>query len=638
MTTISVGAPPPAALLLFGELQRKAECVGMYSLVPNRKVHGQPVWRQSHADIWIAKDSCGNWRVQEEADLGTKDSSWLILRDAAAAYPHQSSAVWQEANVTEWVDKPRLRCIADPPPAALLLFGEVQRKAECVGMYSLVPSREAHGQPVWRQSHADIWIAKDSCGNWRVQEEADLGTKDSSWLILRDAAAAYPHQSSAVWQEANVTEWVDRPALRCSIPSSAELLSAVKAAAALPKTPVSVAGLGRLRVELAILERAAISEIEMARTEEAVAAEAELRRALATSFERSHAEAAVAKSFVGSHSVALQIARLEPALLRARDAGVPATVLNVAERMLAEKRRLMLAPVCKAAGVPESTVEALVQSGKPLQQLAALSVRGLASLTGLAHAAAAELHRALEERQQADVKAAEERRQEAAERAAAEQRASEETARAEADKQTADVRSRLEGRLFWALVALSSRSVATEVGESLLHEGLASFADVCGLPRERAAAMLQPALGDAHFELFWQAGQQLATLGGSRESSSLYVSRVSGYADVARHTTYRILSLQVSPDGQVRLHEASRKYSELRAVYDELTFGRSDFTPLAAKPRGFSSSLSADSKSARCREIELFVCEAHDAFGEPPPALLIFLNIEKLSSRRSSQL
>ena len=72
-----------------------------------------------YKDRWIAKDSIGNWVVQEEEDVGVNNAGFLCLRDANATYPHQSGVAWEETPGAGkgWKAAAGLKCAADPPPA-----------------------------------------------------------------------------------------------------------------------------------------------------------------------------------------------------------------------------------------------------------------------------------------------------------------------------------------------------------------------------------------------------------------------------------------------------------------------------------------------------------------------------------------
>jgi len=158
--------------------------------------------------------------VQEEEDVGVNDDGFLRLRDANATYPHQSGVAWEEGMGADkgWKAAVGLKCAADPPPATLVLSGELERQGDCLGVYVLEAGRTAHGRAVWRHERGDQWIAKDSDGNWVVQEEEDVGVNDDGFLRLRDANATYPHQSGVAWEEGMGGDkgWKAAAGLKCA--------------------------------------------------------------------------------------------------------------------------------------------------------------------------------------------------------------------------------------------------------------------------------------------------------------------------------------------------------------------------------------------------------------------------------------
>ena len=91
-------------------------------------------------------------------------------------------------------------------PATLVLSGELKHKPQCLGAYTLVAGRAAHGRPVWRHERGDRFIAKLAGGKWAVQEEVDVGVNGDSFLVLSDANVLFPHQSRVelvAWEEAD---------------------------------------------------------------------------------------------------------------------------------------------------------------------------------------------------------------------------------------------------------------------------------------------------------------------------------------------------------------------------------------------------------------------------------------------------
>eukprot|EP00802_Teleaulax_amphioxeia_P006472 Tamp_06476.p2 GENE.Tamp_06476~~Tamp_06476.p2 ORF type:complete len:291 (+),score=69.52 Tamp_06476:628-1500(+) len=90
--------------------------------------------------------------VQQEKNVGVNDDGFLRLRDANATYPHQSGVAWEEGMGGDkgWKAAADLKCAADPPPATLVLSGELEHQGDCLGVYVLEAGRTAHGRAVWR--------------------------------------------------------------------------------------------------------------------------------------------------------------------------------------------------------------------------------------------------------------------------------------------------------------------------------------------------------------------------------------------------------------------------------------------------------------------------------------------------------
>ena len=120
---------PPVKLALCGQLKHQAQCVGIYSLVPQREANGWPVWKHTSQDRWIVRDD-GKWLVQEEKNMGKNRNSHVQVVDNSEMYPHATSKQWMEwgsisAEQKDWVPAPSLKCFSDPvPPAKLALCGQ----------------------------------------------------------------------------------------------------------------------------------------------------------------------------------------------------------------------------------------------------------------------------------------------------------------------------------------------------------------------------------------------------------------------------------------------------------------------------------------------------------------------------------
>ena len=84
----------PVRLIFSGALTHNVSCLGVYSLVEERRANGRPVWKHGQADRWLARTRDGDWGVQQEKNLGGSRCC-LLLSDPNAMLPHQSSVLWQ---------------------------------------------------------------------------------------------------------------------------------------------------------------------------------------------------------------------------------------------------------------------------------------------------------------------------------------------------------------------------------------------------------------------------------------------------------------------------------------------------------------------------------------------------------------
>ena len=110
----------------------------------------------------------------------------------------------------------RISVDADPPPATLVLSGELKHQSVCLGAYTLVPERSAHGGPVWRHERGDRYIAQLASGNWAVQKEEKVGVTADGFLFLADVNVMFPHQSRVAWQETDDEgRWFAGEGLKC---------------------------------------------------------------------------------------------------------------------------------------------------------------------------------------------------------------------------------------------------------------------------------------------------------------------------------------------------------------------------------------------------------------------------------------
>ena len=126
--------PAAAALVLQGSVTESsaARCLGVYRLVPGRRVHGRPVWRHAErGHLWIGY-SGKKWFVQTEAALGS--SAGMLCLQTAWPPDLAGSAMWEAPSLPTtsrggWKAQPELSCRAAAEhaltaPAALRLVFE----------------------------------------------------------------------------------------------------------------------------------------------------------------------------------------------------------------------------------------------------------------------------------------------------------------------------------------------------------------------------------------------------------------------------------------------------------------------------------------------------------------------------------
>ena len=115
-------------LIFSGALTHNVSCLGVYSLVEERRANGRPVWKHGQADRWLARTRDGDWGVQQEKNLGGSRCC-LLLSDPNAMLPHQSSVLWQVREREgdgggAWKEATGLKCVADPLLPANLVPSE----------------------------------------------------------------------------------------------------------------------------------------------------------------------------------------------------------------------------------------------------------------------------------------------------------------------------------------------------------------------------------------------------------------------------------------------------------------------------------------------------------------------------------
>jgi hypothetical protein len=65
--------------------------------------------------------------VQQEGNVGVNEDSFMLLADANALFPYQTRVAWEEAGSKGGgLAAASLKCDADPPPATLVLSGELK--------------------------------------------------------------------------------------------------------------------------------------------------------------------------------------------------------------------------------------------------------------------------------------------------------------------------------------------------------------------------------------------------------------------------------------------------------------------------------------------------------------------------------
>ena len=102
------------------------------------------------------------------------------------------------------------------------MSGDVKHPYECLGVYTLVAGREAHGWPVWKHVSQDNWIARISHDDWMVQREQDVGVNDKGYIGLEDMRQVLPHECSGEWKEWDGSgTWLKAPQVKCAAASPA---------------------------------------------------------------------------------------------------------------------------------------------------------------------------------------------------------------------------------------------------------------------------------------------------------------------------------------------------------------------------------------------------------------------------------
>jgi len=211
--------PPPSTLVLSGDLNHHPQCLGCYTIVKGWEAHGRPVWRHESGNLCVAVTADMLWSVQEERNVGHDNRAcFLKLADSCAVYPHRSKARWTEVGTGSSPEAPGLMCAADPPPAAISLFGEDGPVVGCtwLGVYTLVAGRQVRGRPVWKHVDSNRYIARLSDGTWVVQEERHVGVEACGKAHLNDRSVLFPSQSKVTWQTFESNKWIEARWLKCA--------------------------------------------------------------------------------------------------------------------------------------------------------------------------------------------------------------------------------------------------------------------------------------------------------------------------------------------------------------------------------------------------------------------------------------
>ena len=127
------GPPPPATLVLSGELKDQGACLGVYDLVAGATVNESPVWRHASRDHFIARYRDGNWLIQTQKNVvGLTDICFMRFCDPSVALPHQSAVVWEEfdSQAQTWIRAPVFAVREDASGELASLHLKRERQAE----------------------------------------------------------------------------------------------------------------------------------------------------------------------------------------------------------------------------------------------------------------------------------------------------------------------------------------------------------------------------------------------------------------------------------------------------------------------------------------------------------------------------
>ena len=152
---------------------------------------------------------------------------WVLADLAPAPAPSKSPAPAPSKSPAPATQGPA-QPAAPPPPATLVLSGELKDQDTCLGVYDLVAGATVHGSPVWRHVSRDRFIARFRDGTWLIQTQKNVvGLTDVCFMRFCDPSVALPHQSALVWEEFDSAAqmWIRAPVFTVREDASGELAS-----------------------------------------------------------------------------------------------------------------------------------------------------------------------------------------------------------------------------------------------------------------------------------------------------------------------------------------------------------------------------------------------------------------------------
>ena len=141
-------------------------------------------------------------------------------------HPHSPAHDWMRMEHAEHAEHAEHILSSFPPPASLVLTGELKDQETSLGVYVLVEDCTVNDCPVWQHISRDRCIAKYRNGHWLVQQTKNVGVNDYCHLRLPDSTVPLPHLSSVMWEEFDSAEaraWIDAPVCQCAEDSGGEL-------------------------------------------------------------------------------------------------------------------------------------------------------------------------------------------------------------------------------------------------------------------------------------------------------------------------------------------------------------------------------------------------------------------------------